>query len=813
MQTTWHDVKYTLRIFRRRPFLSTTAILSLAIAIAGNAAIFSVADALLLRPLSGIRDGDRLVEIGRTQDGTGFDNMSYPNFVDYRDRTTVFEALAGIRVTSDALGFGSDGGAQSVQGTSVSANYFAVLGVPMAIGREFRPDEDRPEAASPVTVISNDLWRNRFASDPNIVGRAIRLNGRTVTIVGVAAPEFRGHNISPADLWIPLTLRPELVSQNPRMLTMREGVWVMALGRLRSGVTLEQAREQMERVAKDLEREHPVANRGKGVALSPWGPLPHALRGSATTFIGLLFALVALVLVIACTNVGGMLLAHGVTRTRELAVRLALGAGRGRVIRMLITESVLLATAGAAVGVAGAFALIRLMERVVPVLPVSVAADFQVDWRVIVFSALLSIVAGLFAGLLPALEGARTDLATFMKLEAAARGPRRMRLRQSFVVGQVAIALMLLVTALLFARSLTNANRIDPGFSVKNVEVAEFDLRLAGYDARRGSIFATELLSRVEQLPEVVSAAWSDVIPLTMSGVRLGLLRLPGQPVDGPGIQADWNAISPRYFETLRMSLVRGRSFADTDLAGFADVAIVNETFARRIWPQQDPLGQVLLSTDAGRERTLRVVGVARDAKYRTLGEAARNFIYVPHTQHYRPDLSLIVQTTGASAIPAIRILLSELDSDVPLVRAEPLSVVTAFSLVPHRVAGAIAGSVGVIGLLLAAIGIYGLTAYTVSQRTREIGIRVAVGAQRGRVLRMILRHTAMQVAVGALFGLALAALGSRFLRGFLYGIQPIDPTAFLGGALVLFTVALLASLSPAIGATRVDPMATLRAE
>lgn len=363
MHTMWQDVTYAVRLLRASPLFTLTAVLSLGVGIAGNAAIFSVADALLLRPLPVIADTGRLVDVGRTQDGAGFDNTSYPNYVDYRDRNTVFEGLAGVRLGGDAFGLGAEDGAERVQGTAVSANYFRVLGVSMALGRAFRDDEDRVGGASAVAVISDRLWRDRFGGRPGIVGETIRLNGRPITVIGIAPPGFVGHNIAAIDLWIPLTLRSELVGGDSRLYTMRAGVWMMAIGRLRPGVTLSQARAQMNQIAANLEREYPDDNRGNGIALAPWSPVPGGERGSVAGFVGLLFTLVGLILLIACTNVGSMLLARGVVRAREVAVRLALGAARGRVVRQLATESLVLAAGGALAGVAGAMGLIQVRRR------------------------------------------------------------------------------------------------------------------------------------------------------------------------------------------------------------------------------------------------------------------------------------------------------------------------------------------------------------------------------------------------------------------------------------------------------------------
>jgi predicted permease len=808
------DTAYTARMLWRSPAFTTIAVLSLSVGIAGNAAIFSLADALLLRPLPGIANGERLVDVGRAQDGTGFDTMSYPNYVDIRNRNTVFAELAGFRAGGDALGFGSDDGAERVQGTAVSANYFSTLGVRMALGRSFRADEDRAGAPGAVTVISNSFWWRRFDADPAVVGQTVRLNGRPITIIGVAPPAFVGHSIWPSDLWIPLTLRSQILDVDSRLLTMREGAWMVAIGRLAPGVTLDQARSEMTRIAGDLEREYPAENRGRGIVVAPWATLPAQLRGTATGFVAVLFTLVGLILLIACTNVGAMLLARGVSRRREVAVRLALGAPRSRIVRLLITESVLIAAAGSVIGVAGALAVIRGLRSAVPLLPVAVAVDVRLDWRVIAFSIVLASAAGISAGLLPALEAVRTDdVRSSLRSEAFSAGNRRFRLRQTFVVTQLAMSLLLVVTALLFARSLANANSIDPGFVAEGVDVASLDLRLGGYDDARGLRFATELVARVEQLPAIRSAALSRVVPLTGNGFRPGGLRLPGRSSEARDIQADWNIVTPGYFDTLAIPLTSGRTFTAGDDAGSTDVAVVNETFARRVWPAQDPIGQQLLYAGSRGERLLEVIGVARDAKYRTLGENPRSFIYVPLAQHYVPVLSVMARSDSRTAITDVRALVRHMDPNLPLTQAGTLPEMTAFGLVPHRVAGWIAGTVGVLGLLLAAIGVYGITSYSVALRTREIGIRLALGAVRREVLLLIVSRAMTLAGIGSVIGLAIAALASQLLRSQWYGIDPIDPVAFAGGTLVLVSVGLVASFIPARRASKLNPVEAVRAE
>jgi predicted permease len=809
------DVTFAARLLRRNPVFTATAVLSLAIGIAANAAIFSLADALLLRGRPGIADPDQLVDVARSQDGEGFDNMSYPNYLDFRDRNTVFAGLAAHRMEAGPFGLGSGDGAERVFGTAVSGNYFDVLGVRMAQGRGFRPEEDRLGGDSAVAVVSFGLWRHRFAADASVVGRTIRLNGRPFTVVGVAPEGFAGSSFVAPDLWIPLTAYPAATGRTAELLTNRAAVWLVCVGRLRPGVTLEQARAQMTAIARDLEKAYPDENRGKGAAIAASARIPGDLRPMVAGFIGLLFALVGLVLLIACANVAGMLLARAAARAREIAVRLAVGAGRQRIVRQLVTESVLLSLIGGGAGVLGAVWSIQALRGLIPVLPMPVSVELRLDWRVVAFSVALALATGVLFGLAPALQAARTDLVATLKGEGASSSwtPRRLRLRQGFVVVQVSMSVLLVVCALILTRSLRHTVAIDPGFTAEDVDVVEVDLRLAGLDRTAGLQFAEQLLERVHQLPGVRSAALARVVPLAGNGLGMGRVRVPGDGSERDRIRPDWNLVTPRYFETLQIALVRGRAFTAEDRAGRPDAAIVNETFARRAWPGEDPIGKTLLHDDDGGPRELHVVGLAKDGKYRSLDEAPRAFIWVPLAQQYGAGLSLLVRRDGGTAIPATRALLRQMEPNLPVVSAASLLDVTALGLLPQRLAAWTAGSFGLVGLLLASIGVYGLTAYSVTQRTREIGVRVALGAARRDVLRLVIGQAMRLASAGAVAGLLAAAAATRLLASLLVGVRPLDPPSFLGGAALFGVLALVASWLPARRAARVNPVEALRAE
>ena len=808
-----HDVKHAVRTLLKSPGFTIVAIASLAIGIAGNAAIFSVADALFLRALPGVTDPDRLVDIGRTVRGNPIDTMSYPNFADLRERSTVFEGVAAYRPTPNAFGLTVEGTAQQAFGTPVSANYFAVAGAGMALGRGFATGDDRIDNPQAVVVLSHHLWERRFNRDAAVLGRTVRLNGEPFTIVGVAAPGFTGTNLGVSDFWVPITaFAPPVGAFESRLST-----WIVANGRLKAGATLAQARDEAARIARDLEREYPQDNRGRSIGVEPAGPVPAPGRLPATLFMALLFALVFLILLIACTNIGGLLLARGVARSREVALRLALGASPTRVVRLLVTESLLLACIGAAMGIGLSLLVIQLFRAVIPMLPVPVGIDPRLDWRVVSFAAVIAVVTALLCGLLPAIESARIELLASLRFDSSTRGPRRMRLRHAFLVAQMAMSVLLLVSALLLGRSLQQVGVTSPGFEVDGVEAVRVDLRHAGYSDARGAAFAADLLARIQQLPGVRSAATTVIIPLTFEAIGLGPIGVPGKPADPTSaVFPDWGTVSPGYFDTLRIPIVRGRAFREADRSGAPEVLIINETMANRLFPGEDPVGRMVLhwtGPPPARERLLEVVGVARDSKYRTLGEEPQPFVYVPAAQRYDSRFWILALTSGPGTLASIQRLVREADPNLPILQAGTLADVTAFGLLPQRVAAWISGSVGLVALILAMIGVYGLTAHAVAQRRREIGIRIALGALRGQVLRMTVRRSLRLTAIGSAIGLAIAAGVAQLMTAFLFGISPIDPVSFVGAVTLLGTVALIASAVPARRAASLNPVDALRAE
>jgi predicted permease len=812
-ETIWQDVRYGFRLLRRSPLFTLTAALSLAIGIGANATIFSVASALLLRPLPGLADAGRLVDIGRTQEGRSFDTTSYPNFRDVRERATTLSDVFAYRIEPQPISLGGQD-TERIYGAPVSGNYFRTLGSTPARGRFINDSDDQP-GASPVAVISYELWQRRFAGAPDTVGRTVTFNGHPTAIIGVAPPGFQGTTLMRSDAWVPLNLAAIATPRfGPEMFKNRRIVWLFMGGRLKPGVTLAQANAELDAIGKALQNEYPQDNRGKGLRALKSSVIP-GQTDSVGGFLAVLLGIVALVLFVACVNLAGMLLARASTRRREIAVRLAIGANRMRLVRQLITETVVLFAAGCALGLVLTQWLTRLLLAVLPTLPVPIGVDITVDWRVISFAVGVSFVASILCALAPALQASKPDLVPALKIDSAGR-VGRLRLRGAFIVAQVTVSLVLVIAGGLFIRALGRAASIDPGFDQTNVDVISMDLSLSGHKQPDALAFADQLRTRVLAIPGVLAASFAADLPLDGGRMGLGSLRVPGlQPPGGQSsFPADWNAVSPDYFKTLHMRLVSGRDFTAQDTAGAPGAIIINETMARSVWHTTDVLGRQFESDAPGNATTtLTVVGVAPDAQVDTLGADVRPFVYVPVAQRYVSRVSLLVKSSGGSIIPAVRTLLREMDRNLPVTTALPLEQVTALTLIPQRVAGAVAGSLGIVVLLLAAIGIYGVTSYSVDRRTREIGIRMALGANRGSVLRLVIRQGVVLTAIGVGLGLAAGAAGAQVLRSLLFGISTLDPLAFGGAALLLALVSMAASYLPARRATRVDPMIALRAE
>ena len=812
MVETWaQDVRYAIRLLRRSPLFTLTAALSLAIGIGANTTIFSVASALLLRPLPGLSEPEQLVDIGRTRRGQGFDTTSYPNYRDLRERTTTMSGVYAYRGEPQAMALAGAGGAESVYAAGVTANYFNVLGTRAVAGRTFTDADDEPGRGG-VAVISYELWQRRFGGSAGIVGQTITLTGQPYLVVGVAPRGFQGTTLLRSDLWLPLTT---LRSTRPEMFTNRRIVWLLTGGKLKPGVTVQQADAEARAIGETLAREHPGENAEKGFRVARSAVVPGRVNFIAA-FVGLLMGIVGLVLLIACVNVAGMMLARASARQREIAVRLAIGAGRVRLVRQLLTESVILFGVGCAAGLVISSWLTAVLLALLPQLPLPVGVDMHLDWRALTATIALTLVAAVLSGLAPALQASRPQLVPALRREGAA-GPARLRLRNAFVVGQITLALLLVIAAGLFLRALNHATGIRPGFDQAGVDVVSTDLALAGYSEQAGLAFARTLVERAGAIPGVASVTLATDLPLDGSRMSFGDVRIPGTSADGPRTDrapADWNVVTPGFFRTMGVRLLRGRDFTEADGPGAPRVAIVNEALARRYWGTDDVVGRQLeTATPFAKAQAITIVGVAANAQFVSLGDSESPYLYVPLAQQYRSQVSVLTRSAAGSIIPQVRSLLREMNSNLPVTSAMPMSEVTAVGLVPQRIAAAVAGSLGIVGLLLAAMGIYGVTSYAVSRRTHEIGIRIALGADGGSVLRLVLRQALVLTGIGVAIGVAGAAALAQLLRGLLFGISSVDPIAFVGAALLFALTTLAASYLPARRATRVDPMVALRAE
>jgi predicted permease len=814
------DFRYALRVLARSPLFSLTAVMSLALGVAASTSIFSLADALLLRPRPGIADPATLIDIGRSVRGEGFDNFGYPLFTALRERTATLASMAAVRLEPGAMSLSGGDSSERVFAGLVSGNYFDVLGTQPAAGRFFLPDEDRTAGTHPVIVLNHRFWRDRFQSDRAVIGTTLRLNGLPYTIVGVAQEGFTGHALITADFWAPFAMEAHVRGEPDRsLLTNERAVWHTALGRLKPGVTVRQAGDELDAIARNYlrERNDDRADRW-GIAAAASERVPVQGRAPVVGFLAVLGTLTTLVLVIACSNVAGMLLARALQRRREIATRLAVGASRGRLVGQLLVEGVVLALIAAAISLPATNAVVGLLQAFQPSLPVPLALELRVDPRTMGFAIALSMLTAVLFALLPALQATRFDVAPALHGTTATIDRRRAWLRHGLVAGQVAMALLLLVATGLFLRSLQEAASVDAGFTVENVDTVQIDTQMAGYKDADGMRAVSELTERFRRIDTVTAVGASRMMPLLGGGLGLGGLRVPGyQGPDGRDAidGVDWDVISPGYFEAMRLPVVRGRAFSDADRQGAPYVAIINETFAQRVFQGRDPIGQLVLQRFSEKEeRALQIVGVAKTAKYRSLSEPPRAFIYVPLTQQYMSEVVFFIRRSSPdSRIAAARDALRAFDPSLPIVFAQTFEQATAVGLLPQRLAAWVAGSVGAVGLLLAALGLYGLTAFAVAQRTREIAVRIALGATRESVLRLVLRQAARLALTGALAGLALAVGISLALQSLLIGIQPMDPIAFASATIVLTGVLLAASWIPARRAANLDPMRALRAE
>jgi predicted permease len=828
-ETVFDDVRYAARTLLRTKGLTAIAIVSLAVGIGASAAMFSLVNATLLRP-RGVSQAEQLVELYVGDRNSPYETTSYPSYAELRERNGVLTGLAAYGIGWQFnLGLADD--VEQVWGEAVSGNYFDVLGVRPHLGRTFLPEEDQVPGRNPVAVIGYGLWQRRFDSDPSIVGRTVTINRQPLTVIGIAPPNYRGMVAGWAsEVWIPLMTTPIVDPVLGERRLTRDSRWLTMIGRLERGTTIEQARSRFDMLTREMQSAHPEEwlDGGNGTVRELFiSVLPEratrvhpAMRAPVYALALLLLAIVDLVLVIACINLAGMFLARAIARRSEIAVRLALGAGRSRIVRQLLTESVVLSLVAGAIGaLLAVWALAGVMTRL-PALPegVRIAVDIHPDWRVVVYTLVFSSFTGVLFGLAPALQASRGALSAVLKDAATVTERfRRSRARQSLIVAQLALSLLLLIAAGLVVRSLENVRPTRLGFASENYLVAPLSLDEAAYDRRSGQQFFMQLAAGIAELPGVRTVSLVEGMPgglLSRSRRSTGIEGYT--PADGESLEIDAAIVGPSYFTNLGVPIVAGRDFDERDRDGAPCVAIINEVFARRYLGGAGPaLGRHLIR----REEMCRIVGIVRDEAWQSLAGEVRPFHALPLLQSDHGDMTLVVETAGdpAALTPAVRQVIRRLDPHMPATAVRTLGDHFDATLYPFRIVGLLMAGCALMALLLAIMGIYGMVSWSVAQRRREVGIRIAFGAAHRDVLALVVRQGMLPVGLGLGIGLLLAVALARVLASLpvntelMFGVGATDPLTFAGVTLLLALVALVACLVPALRAAQLDPMVTLR--
>jgi predicted permease len=803
MSPFFQDLRYAFRALARAPGFTTVSVASLGLGIGAVTTIFAWTDRWVLNPLPVVQDASRLTYVQTRSPGGGTWSVSYPSYRDWSARVRVFDGLTVFSLTQ--VGVRIDGGTERAWGVTASANYFDVLGVPMIAGRSFHPDEERD--ASQVAVMGYSYWQRRFHGDPSVINRKLNLNGHDFTVIGIAAARFGGAYVGlNMDLYLPVTTRTVLDGGNP--WEDRGWQWLDGIARFKPGISLAAANQDMARVGKEVdllypnEMNHPVLSsiqsQGASAVLLP--------------VMGALLGVTGLVLLIACANVANLLLARATARQKELGVRLAIGAGRARIVRQLLTESLLLAIAGGGAGLLMAFWGRNAVRSFIPPAPFPIDFETSLNPRVVLFSLVVTLATVVLFGLVPALRASRPDLIPLLKglpTGSAVRG----RLRGVLVASQVALSLVALVCAGLFLRGLSRAQHVDLGFKdLDRLLLVSTDLRLAGTPDSAGPAMIQRVLTRVRAEPGMVSASVSDFVPLGFGGHSSQGISVDGYtPAKDENMSIEYARVSSGYFETMGLVIRSGRSIGEQDLTGAAPVAVVNEAFVKRFWPGQDPVGKQF---SRGRT-TITVVGVVQDSKHRQITEVPYSFLYYPIAQGYTSEFALHVHTTvpAKAMVEPLRKDLADAEPTLPFLDPRSMSEQIIPATIGQRMGARMLALFGGVALVLAAIGLYGVMSYSVNQRTREIGVRLALGADSRGVVGMVLRQGLRLTAIGLVVGGVLSLGAGMLLRSQLFGLSPADPVTFGALALLLAAVATGASILPARRAARVDPIIALRSE
>jgi predicted permease len=829
------DLRYAARMIRKAPAASAIAVLSLALGIGANTAIFSLVDTMLLKLLP-VKTPDELFVLTSGRIERPNTSWSYPDYVAMRDRNTT---LTGLALTSQGL---MPIGMQAAPGDApelmhalvVSGNYFQVLGVESAIGRLFTPEEDRAPGASPYVILNYEFWRSRFQGDPNVIGRVLRLNGYPMTIVGVTRSGFRSTDVSVGpQAYIPAMMRGEMIGSPFSRWNNRNNSWLLPVARLRPGVAIPRAEGELSAIFKSQEEaERRTAQDPRRVNTASAVRMVPAARGYSATRnrlgepLLIVMVVVGVVLLIACANVANLMLARGAARQREIAVRLAVGASRGRLIGQLLTESLTLAVLGGFAGLAFAYAGVQSLLEFLPQTGFTKATlAVSPDWRLFGFTAAVSLLTGVLFGLVPALQSTRPSLTVALKEGSAGAGTSRFGLRDALVVAQVALSLLLVIGAGLFVRSMDRLRTIDAGFRRDHSIVVNVDPTRHGYDARRIRAFYERILDMAQRTPGVQSASLARITP--MSGSRTnGYIAVEGNPVPPEYREVDQNSVAPRFFETMGIPLLAGREFRTEDSPAVSDAApaanagprvtIVNESFVKRYLTGRNPIGQhIAFDERYDPARAFEVVGVVGDVRYRGLREAPAPMAYTAVWRQRADSHALVIRTSDqvAGAIAAVRRQVASIDPAIPVLTVRKIEEYVDDNILVDRLLAMLSEVFGALALLLAAVGLYGVVSHAVTRRTREIGVRMALGAERGAVVWLVARYTGVLVLAGAALGIP-AALGlSRFVKSFLFGIQSQDAVAIAGATVTLLIAAAIAAFVPARRATSLDPIVALRHE
>jgi macrolide transport system ATP-binding/permease protein len=819
------DVRFALRWLRRSPAFTLVAIASLSIGIGFNTALFTLVDAILFKPLP-VERPDRLVDVFTTGgDGDQYATSSYPDFLDYKAQNDVFTDMLAYSPAMNAVKFGDR--SRLAMGETVTGNYFQLLGVKALHGRTLLPDDDQPGAAR-AAVISYRLWNREYGASSSVVGQTIRIHGQPYTIVGVAPRAFTGLvPLLAPEVWTPIAYVDEVEpggimstvpSPGNTRLERRGTRWMFVKGRLKPEASYADAAANMTLIGKRLQTAYEQSNRRFNISTVPTKDVhihPMADRALRPVGFGLMFV-VGLVLLIACANVASMLLARASGRQKEIGIRLALGASRARLVQQLLSESVVMAVLGAAGGIAIAWALTRLAVSISLPIPIPIAITLNIDGRVLLFTAGVTLFAAVVAGLAPALKATRPDLANELKSDVAATqaGGRRWTLRDGLVVAQIAVTMVLLVAAGLLTRSLVAAQQVGTGFQVAGVAVLSAEMDMLGYDAARAKTFYDTALARIRAIPGVEAAAVAGRLPFAINYNRNHVFLPDQQQPDSKGAVIDVAAVSAEYFATLGIPIVQGRNFGPADTPSAPGVVIVNDAFARKYWPNENPLGKRFrVTTYDGRQ--VEIVGVTANYKVSTIGEATTPYIHYAVSQRPSGGLSIVARTRGdaGALLNAMRHELTALEPNVIFLDNQTMEAQVAATLLPAKMGAVSVSAVGIVAMLLAAIGLYGVIAYAVARRTREIGIRMALGARPSAVVGLVMKQGLVLTMVGVGVGALLSLGAAKAVAGALYGVSSFDAVAWGAAIVTLFVVSALANLVPARRAAIVDPSSALRSE